>query len=343
MCIIFIFQYFSKSKEVSVNLNPDQKKIGDRIFWKYMIVFQLAKSADWCLGPYLYEFFEKYHGMSVESTAQMIAISFLSNLLLGPLLVGFLNDKSNKKFPCLLYGVLLSTSCLVRQIKNPAALITSQIAFGMSSSVLYTSFENWFVTEINLKVSDKNVKDLTLSAAFEKSMIGDSITAVAVSVITGNLKKIYGIQAPYFFSVFLSSICFIISCLLITTFNNSKIDDKKVENNQSSNGLVGVFKNIKTSLIACKNDPFIILIGLTESMLFAVLHIFIFSWTPTLKELKKDVDTGEVFTLFMISLMVGGSSFRVNYFLNYRQYIFSSIAIHSKLLKLFLLFASYHS
>ena len=60
-----------------------------------------------------------------------------------------------------------------------------------------------------------------------------------------------------------------------------------------------------------KNKPFIILIGLTESLLFCVLHLFIFIWTPTLRELNSQLDTNEIFTLFMMSLMVGGAGFRV--------------------------------
>ena len=76
-----------------------EKKIGDKIFWKYLITFQLAKSADWCLGPFVYEFFEKYHHLNTDMIGKLIAISFLAGLFLGPLLVGYLNDKSDRKFP----------------------------------------------------------------------------------------------------------------------------------------------------------------------------------------------------------------------------------------------------
>lgn len=311
MSIIFVFQYFSKSKEVKAKLDPEQKKIGNKIFWKYMIVFQIAKAADWCLGPFVYEFFEKYHQLNIEVTGKLMAVSFLSNLFLGPSLVGYLNDKSDKKFPCLLYGVLLTISCFVRQIKHPLALIMSQIAFGMSTSILYSSFENWFVAETNLKVKDKNVKDMLFSSAFEKSMIGDSLTAVGVSVFAGMLRKMYGIQAPYFLSIIIALIGVFAAGILLTGIED---EDQKREpgENRTNHDFIDVFKNIQESLNVCKRSPFIILIGLTESLLFAVLHIFIFCWTPTLKEMNPEVDTGEVFTLFMISLMVGGASFRVS-------------------------------
>lgn len=60
-------------------------------------------------------------------------------------------------------------------------------------------------------------------------------------------------------------------------------------------------------------NPFILLIGITESLYFAMLHIFIFSWAPTLKKINPNVDVTYVFTLLMMSLMTGGSTFRALY------------------------------
>lgn len=55
-----------------------------------------------------------------------------------------------------------------------------------------------------------------------------------------------------------------------------------------------------------------IILGLTESFLFSILQIFIFIWSPTIKELKKDAETSEIFLLFMLSMMLGGTLFKVN-------------------------------
>lgn len=72
-----------------------------------------------------------------------------------------------------------------------------------------------------------------------------------------------------------------------------------------------VISNLKEGIKCCLNTPFLALIGLTESLLFACLHIFIYIWTPTLKSLNSSCDTGQVFTLFMIALIVGGIAFKV--------------------------------
>jgi MFS family permease len=306
--VIFVFQYFSKAKEVNSNLDPAQKKVADKLFWKYMIVFQIAKAADWCLGPFVFEFYEKYHHLKADTIAKMIATSFMSGLFLGPTLVGYLNDKSDKKFPCILYGVVLSISCIVRQIRSPLAIIMAQIFFGMSSSILYSSFENWFVSESNRTITNKNVKEYLFSAAFEKSMIGDSITAVGVSMVAGILRKQYGVQTPYMFCVIICMISIITTGILLTSIEHN---DSETKTPKDQHNFIDVFRNINESLAQCRRSPFIILIGLTESLLLATLHIFIFMWTPIIREMNPEADTSEIFTLFMMSLMLGGSAFRV--------------------------------
>jgi MFS family permease len=191
MGLIFFFQYFSKSREIRADLNQQQKKIADKIFWKYIIVYQIAKAADWCLGPFVYEYFEQYHGLSASSIAKMLAISFFSNMIFGPFLIGYINDKFDKKFPCAFYGFLFGASCLIRQYKHPLALIISQILFGVSSSILYSSFENWFVCKINEDIPDEAIRESIISNGFEKSMIGDSLIAVTISLISGSLKVLF--------------------------------------------------------------------------------------------------------------------------------------------------------
>jgi MFS family permease len=310
--ILFTFQYFTKASEVRANLDATQKQLGDKIFWKFILSYQFAKAADWCLGPYVFEFFEKYHHLSMDWVAKMMAISFLSSLILGTLLVGYINDKSDKKFPCVLFGILTIISCCLRMIKNPLALIMSQIFFGMSNSILYSSFENWFVTEINDKIKDPIVKDVVISSTFEKAMIFDSITAVAVSFLVGVIRREMGIIFPYYICI-IFSIC----SLVLSVINLESIELK--EEKMPEHEVIDVFKNSYEALKELYQKPFLILIGITEALLFGVLHIFIFVWNPTLKELKPDYDPSEVFTIFMIALMVGGSSFRVNFF-NFRQY-----------------------
>lgn len=42
-----------------------------------------------------------------------------------------------------------------------------------------------------------------------------------------------------------------------------------------------------------------------------MLHIFIFSWVPTIKQIKENPNTSNMFTSLMMAMMVGGGCFRV--------------------------------
>jgi len=74
---------------------------------------------------------------------------------------------------------------------------------------------------------------------------------------------------------------------------------------------VAIFSNLKDSVLELKNNTFMMLIGLTESLFLGMMFIFIFCWTPRLKESYAKTDTSEVFTMFMFSLTVGGALFKV--------------------------------
>jgi len=54
-----------------------------------------------------------------------------------------------------------------------------------------------------------------------------------------------------------------------------------------------------------------ILLGLLESLLFSILQIFIFIWSPVIKEINPLAETSEIFLLFMLCMMVGGTIFKV--------------------------------
>ena len=48
-------------------------------------------------------------------------------------------------------------------------------------------------------------------------------------------------------------------------------------------------------------------------MYYAMLHIFIFTWDPTIKSMQSDTQSSYIFTILMMSLMTGGASFRSVY------------------------------
>jgi hypothetical protein len=86
--------------------------------------------------------------------------------------------------------------------------------------------------------------------------------------------------------------------------------DKHGKDIEHKHDFMDALINVKNGLVILKKEPTYVLIGLTESLLFSTLHIFIFIWTPILRDINPKVETNDVFTLFMMSLMLGGAFFR---------------------------------
>lgn len=220
--MIFVFQYYSKSKEVSTTFNEEQKKKGDKLFWLYLLALQMGKASQWCISPYSFEFFDKYHNMKEETIAKFICVSFLSSTFFGTFFVGYLNDQGNKRNPCILFGVIMSISTITRLIKNNCVLLISQLCFGIASSILFSSFENWFVAQCNMHLTDKNTHDAILTNAFEKNALSDSIVAMCLNMFVSMIKNKYGFHMPFVLSfIFCICVLFFVIKLYDDSFPNA--------------------------------------------------------------------------------------------------------------------------
>lgn len=107
LVFIFIFQFSSKARDVQLKVDEEQINIGNALFWKFLIISQLSKAVQWCMTPYYFDFFSIFHKMNYNNFARLVFISYLSSSILGMIFIGYLNDKKNKKIPCLIYGVLM--------------------------------------------------------------------------------------------------------------------------------------------------------------------------------------------------------------------------------------------
>lgn len=231
LSMIFIFQYYSKSKEISTTFHPEQKKKGDKLFWLYLIALQMGKASQWCISPYSFEFFDKYHNMKEETIAKFICVSFLSSTFFGTFLIGYLNDQVNKRNPCILFGVIMGISTITRLFHNNYILFFSQLCFGVSSSILFSSFENWFITQCNTHLTDKNTHDAILTNAFEKNALSDSIVAMCLNMLVSILKNKYGFHMPFTLSFIF---CISVILFVIVSYDDSFANDNNHSQDQNN-------------------------------------------------------------------------------------------------------------
>ena len=320
LVFIFIFQFSSKARDVQLKVNEEQIKIGNELFWKFLIISQLSKAVQWCMTPYYFDFFSNFHKMTYNNFARLVFVSYLSSSILGMIFIGYLNDKKNKKMPCLIYGILMVICSITRLMDNYYILIFSQIILGISTSILNSSFENWFINECLIYLTDKNTRESIMTNAFEKNIICDSITSMIVNFYLGKIKKQeYGMPLICISSIMISLIQIVIVQILINSDSflvddkKDKIENVKVNKIEEINKNDSLIKHTFKSINAMSRNKFYFFIGITESLIYITTHLFIALWKPTLRSVNPHLNLQNIFTLFMIAFMTGGTFFRVLY------------------------------
>merc|ERR1719487_2765353 len=124
----------------------EQIPIGFKQFqWCFLAVWSVCVAADWLQGPYVYALYSAY-GFSGHEIAQLFVAGFGSSLAFG-CVVGTAADRFGRKKMCLAYCVFYIISCCTKHWKVYAVLMFGRVTGGIATSILFSSFECWLVSE----------------------------------------------------------------------------------------------------------------------------------------------------------------------------------------------------
>lgn len=115
--------------------------------YQYILVWSLVIAADWLQGPYVYALYESY-GYSPDAISQLFVAGFGSSMIFGTF-VGSLADSWGRKRCGMLYCVLYCASCVTKHSSNYSILMVGRVLGGIATSILFSAFECWMVSECN--------------------------------------------------------------------------------------------------------------------------------------------------------------------------------------------------
>ena len=143
LCIGFTlgFKSWKGKRDVIVINNPAFVQFQK----KYFNVYFLALLAEWLQGPYLYKLYHDY-GFVDPYIGIIYVCGFVSSILFGTY-TGVLADRLGRKKVCVLFTILYSLCCLTKLSQNLAVLCTGRILGGISTSLLFSAFDSWYVYE----------------------------------------------------------------------------------------------------------------------------------------------------------------------------------------------------
>lgn len=102
----------------------------------------------------------------------------------------------------------------IRLINNYALLFLSHILSGLSTALMYSVFESWYVSEHTSRGFPAEWRARTFALA----TLLNSVVAILAGLLANSLVDIWGFRAPYIASMVL--ICFVASMVVTTWTEN---------------------------------------------------------------------------------------------------------------------------
>ena len=257
----------------------------------YVRAFIIVRSAKWIKTPYLCYLFMTFHKFSFIEIGQLYLISVISNFVFNPLIT-LLADKYGRKF-LLKFSIVSNMVIIFLQIKGSHSLAyLAQILAGFASDIDYL-FEAWIKTEIDFITGGQiKMPERIENNIIKSSMVWDSFVYIIISFIGILIYSYFGIFALFKISIAL----YLLSLIYIQISWNENINMLEYDS----------FLTLKQAIKEIKSVN-VLFIGLMEGIVIACFNIFLFIWTPILKETAKgEINIGYV---YLIMILVGSLDF----------------------------------
>ncbi len=297
----------SKKKRNNVTNSNKLKNEFQTFQFQYLLVYILTMFADWLQGTHMYALYDGYATKDIPEDVSeyhpsrygKVAIStlfitgFACSGIFGTF-VGSLADRYGRKGGVALFCLLeIAINCM-EEVEDMRVLLFGRLLGGISTSLLFTSFESWMVAEHR----SRGYPEKWLSTTFGYCQVGNGISAIVAGFVAEYAVGMFGNIGPFRLAVLLSAIVFFI---VITTWTENR-------DTQENKTVLGLFPVAWEKIW---NDPRIMLIGFTNALFEGAMYTFVFNWVPSIYNVWTNPPLGNVFSSFMTCITLGG--FLYNY------------------------------
>ncbi|KAF6807222.1 major facilitator superfamily transporter [Colletotrichum sojae] len=263
--------------------------------WAFYVVYALVMGSDWLQGPFLYSLYKNEHGISPDLVPTLFTTGFVSGAFAG-YFIGSLADRHGRKASCLFFCAAYALSCLLTTMPSLPLLFVGRVLGGLGTSLLFSVFESWMVTDFHARRLGE--KGLDLSRTFGLMSTVNSIVAIVSGVASEWLVSMTGTRK----SPFLASIGLLVLAAGVIA---SQWDENHGSAGQTSSSEAS--KGKKPSLWAAMTDKRVLTIGLASTMFEGSMYLFVVLWSPVLVAASSSPDTlpyGIIFAAFMASTLL---------------------------------------
>jgi len=278
----------------------------------YLLVWAFCVASDWLQGPYVYALYSEYN-FSRQEIAELFVAGFCASLVFGAV-VGTVCDKYGRKNCALAYCVLYIVSCLTKHVKNYSALMFGRVTGGIATSLLFSCFECWMVSEHQSRHK--------FSSGLLSYMFGMMFTTMyLVAIVSGMVGEVLAEAAPLTPVAAHSSIhwggalgpfdlaivCLLVGAVLIIFLWEENYGQEPPDHDSRAQSESSMISNFTESLQMCINNKRMWLVGLVVATFEGSMYAFVFNWTPALQSDVVPPPYGLIFALFMMACMSGAA------------------------------------
>jgi len=229
---------------------------------------------------------------------------FLSGAFFAPFL-GSLIDLYGRKNSAIVYCVLEVIINVMEHSHNFTILLMGRVLGGISTNLLFSSFESWMVTAHNSRGFPRQWMKETYS---QMSMVNGG-SAIFAGIIAQVLEDSFGHIGP-----FQGAIALTVLALMIISFTweeNYGEANPTEEGSDEDNAFSDVKRQFIEGWSLTLNNTRVLRLGVVQALSEGAMYTFVFMWVPTLLSLAPGsvVPTGVVFSSLMISITIGGMIF----------------------------------
>lgn len=288
--------------------NPSELKAAARRFqYEYFTVYAFAVAADWVQGPHIYAIYKYEKNIPEKLVAALYAAGFIAGAASASF-AGELADRFGRRLACLIYCLAYIVTCMTMLYDSITILFIGRIFGGVATTLLYSVFEAWLVTEYHSRGLERS--HLKLSDVFGNMTTLSSVVAIMSGIIGEVLVNFFGGARIWPFMA--GAVSATVAALLILKLWPENFGVISASDDSGSSSFAS---NMSKGLRSVLGDRRVWGLGLTQTFFEGTMYLFVFFWSAALKSARsragseEELPFGIIFASFMCSMMAGSAFF----------------------------------
>lgn len=226
-------------------------------------------------GPFLYSLYREEHGVSSGTVSTLFTTGFLSGAV-SAYATGTLADRHGRRLACLVFCATYALSCALTMVPSLPLLFAGRILGGVGTSLLFSVFESWMVTDFHARELGEKGGDLSRTFGVMSTL--NSVVAIASGVFSEWVVSVSGTRkAPFAAAVALLAVA---GWVIATRWEENYGDSAKTKKTEKGDGKE---EAPRPKLWDMLKDPRIVCLGLASTMFEGSMYLFVFMWGPALQ------------------------------------------------------------